>query len=384
MSLDRITKKVVLEETIPQVLLPEYSTTVGHTEEEDTPSYTTDNLTTEYNQEISAWNDLLDSATTSLNSYTSNASQLVSDITGTTSITPKILQDWLNTGNSIWPDAVISYEEEHWDNGTSILGMLYGTILEVKNELEGSLTSIANSVSTPSLPKEVYKTAQSQINNAQTLRSRIDAATKKAEKEMPECYIRKAARILQKTYKKSSSGVSYSTSQASKKDFVNIITSIRLILRYQLIEDKINWKNTRKNVLNRFIQVLSTNLLMKSAIYVGKLEEKINQPIYDLISKSIELTDEGGCEAFDELISIVIGETQKLKLDYVSKIYELEKEINNKYGLRSNLVDMASHNVTMNKHLATLDIILDSLETVLSSGNLSQEMVNYVKGKVVK
>jgi hypothetical protein len=98
----------------------------------------------------------------------------------------------------------------------------------------------------------------------------------------------------------------------------------------------------------------------------------------------VDLINDPDCDAFDELIGIIIEEARNLRFDYVSKIYELQKEIYKKYEVRGLLVDLADKNVTMNKHLATLDIILESLDTILSSGSLDEQMVQYVKGRLAK
>jgi len=378
----KITRKPVLHEVIPEVLLPEVQTVP--TVQVDNFSSVVEDVINDYTTEIAEWDSLLQQANLELFSTSIPVASSLIDELNIEQFTISDLQNWLNTGNTLWADMSISFEEKHWDSGTSVLGMLYGSILEVKQELETSLASIANSVITPSvLPKQVSEVHNTQIKQAKDLRNKISNAIKHAEKKLPECYVRKLARTFQKTVDKNSSlstsVVGFST---SKSEFINTIRAAKLILRYSMINSKVNWKTTRKNVLNRFLQVFAMKVMGEATSKLGELYNKTNEPVTQFVSHIIELINEPGCDAFDELTSILINETKALRLDYISKLYEWEKDITNKFALRGSLVDVVNRNVTMNKHLATLDIILSSVDTLLSSGRLEEDIVKYVKGKI--
>jgi hypothetical protein len=396
MSLDKITKKKVLKETIPEVLLPEDSS-IGQPAlgqefinqefvNNETPI---DSLVDELTSEIEEWNDLINEANTELSNVVVPVPDEYKDIVEQDQFTIADIQNWLLTGNTIWPDMVVQYEEHHWNNGNSILGILYGTLLEVKQELENSLSYLANSVNRPNILPEIRDVHRDNLYQAQTLRDRIRRALDRAKNKLPECAIRKIARMLHNMYgSKARSGImpssSLSSIVSSKQDFIDVIRAARAIIRYSVLKDKVNWKSTRRNLLNRFVQLLAIKALEEVASVVGQLQSKLNDPLINLLTNVVDLINDPDCDAFDELIGIIIEEARNLRFDYVSKIYELEKEIYKKYEVRGLLVDLADKNITMNKHLATLDIILESLDTILSSGSLDEQMVQYVKGRLAK
>lgn len=381
MSLSRITKKPQLEYTPSEVINSAIQSIVNK------PVITTDNITiinsliNEYNKELDSWTLLIDQANTQVfgisipKNPTNSSADTYSNID---------LQNWMNTGSTYWPNAIIKYEENAWDSpNTNIYQVLYGTLLETQNELISSVNNLTNTVQAGKiLPDTATNINKKKLDNIQNLREQINQAIKDTNKQLESCVVQTFASHLQKVYDKKTSSNTLNNISSSRNDLTILIKSIRIAIRYSLINSKIDWASTRKNILKRFMQLSSEAILHEVVSAVSQIENSLVAPFQNTIVDTLEILNEQNCNAYSELVNIFLTQFYKIKHDAASKTLELEKEIDKRYSLKGQLVIFVSSKIQMDKTLSTLDLILQALDSILSSGRLDQQIINHVENQV--
>jgi hypothetical protein len=387
LAFENITKKKILKEIIPQAIPSSISTPVTL----DVPISNIDaiesnNLVVQYTQEASAWKSLIDTANTELFSTSIPAPPDVSS--SSASIDTSTLQDWFNTGNTIWPDAIIAYEKHQWNNGTSILGIMYGTLQEVWGELTASLVSLGNQVNTDSMltiPKEVRDAHQVQISSASNFRELVQQAITSSKKEITTCFIRNLVDVIRSNSSKTnlSSNINISNSKGpGVADAIGTLKAISAITSYSLLDVTVNWTATRKNILNHLVESFAMQELFTNLNLLGSLNAQVTKSSSNFLQNSVAFFEAKNCPMFNDFLITLSNDTIALRNKYVYSLYDIEKVIADKYSSRGTLLELAKVNVQKNTHVATLNLAVEALTSYMSTGVSDPDIVKYLLNSI--
>ena len=372
MSLDKLTKKPVLKETIPSVLSPEISTQSSQKQVVTIPEKTsTEDILQSVNNELSSWKDYYKQ----VNSQTQS---LVLTTSSSSVITAKDLSDWFLTGNTKFPATQEEWEDYYWKQPSSFFPLIQNICDTVIQDLENCADTLSNQLFSGNYPKiEVAKVETTRVTQAASLRAQLQAVEASTKKKLAECFIRRTiATLVAGTSTKGFSSPVITSNNLN--DIAETVRNIRRALRYATLSKYVDWKKTKKNIENRFMQLAVQALLQEAASIVGQLYSSITTPVTNFISDFQQLSGTEFCGAFDEGISILIDQVEGLESKYINYVYQYEQQVISKYSFNSQLIELVGQKSKLDKQVELMDRILQTIETLSSTGNLEEVILSKV------
>jgi hypothetical protein len=377
MSLGKLVNKPTLEWEAPEVInnlteTPNEAAVTVVIPEDDTRS-----LIVEYSIEVENLRIVRDSILEAVTNVKVPLNDNQQRVLGESSINSSTLQQWMSTGDTRWPTAVMVYDSYSWDSG-NLEQMIWTTVEETFNELRNEMDYISLSIgSTGSILGDRRDLYRENLDKYRRFTNNIQAALEEAKEELPSCLINKMC-LLSLTGKSST----IPSLTINGYGVVEKLRALRTLIRYSAVVKQVDWRATKQNLLNSILQRLGNEALAMLSLSLGNIVESALAPIANLIEDASELSSEEACGAFDALIGTVAEEVLELRNKYIEVLIEEGRRLTDKMTLRNSILTLAGGRVTMSKQEELIDVILEGVEALLQTGTLSEELSYWVKNRM--
>jgi len=363
--IDRLIKKPVLTEDIPDTLPPE----VVAPSVDQTVTIPEASLRTEAVEEIKEEVLELDRL---LNSLQIPGVAVDPEVFGVSTISLETLSSAMKDASPVYPAMVSAWTNHHYNVTGTVEAIVSSSLQEVREDLLRAVEFLQL------IPQQEGDTVENivkvELNKKRSVtayRTKVEAAMKRAREELEQCMIDKLLRWI-------TSG--HLTSQLMEYEKLQKISetarTLRKILRLSILTRSAKVENIVKLLSTRLNDIISTKLLQELINVLSSLESRIVAPITDMLESLDEMNDTDYCGAFDEFINLVYDELGRVRSRYIAALYDYEMAYSSKMLSREALLVEGIHRVTVDKQIFLLDKLLELVEYVGSVGELQKRALD--------
>lgn len=373
MSLDKLIKKPKFVETIPQVINQEIQSEEVSSNKFiiNKPEENVSDFIEEVKEEINNLQTFVSSISFSSTDVPING-ELAKNL-GTNILSYSGLINLLDSNSSYYPQAISSWENYHYKNTLDPFTILAGSMNETIKDLRRSLDYASSNIQ---IPEDIIKAERKKIQKTSIYRSKLQALDDNTKKKLEECLINKTVKTLVFGSSKESN------LNKSREDVIKTLRAIVKLLKYSIILSSVDFKNIRSTLNNRFLNHVVQTYFQEITTIIFNIENTISAPIIKFIEDFQELSDQEFCGAFDEAIFLVINEMTKLRQKHVQLIYEYENSILKKFEYRDQQLELVSKKTTTQRTISLIILILEKIDQILSSGELSQDLYQWIRDRM--